>query len=116
MNNLPLSKDLINIIRKYLTISKYQIKRNYKLVVYNVLCYNKYYKDYLNYEHKYVKICYCPFCDKIEEYDTRYDFTFDLLFKSNKRNTKYIFLNDYPCTFCYHVCEQKFDLLKQLLN
>lgn len=123
MNNLPLYRDLINIVRKYLTISKYQVKRNYKLVICNIgTLLSSRYNNYI--------YCYCPFCDEIEECYKNHNYMLDIHFSSYKRNTKYIFPtnqqdqmknkiykdnnNYYPCKKCYIICMKKFKILKKI--
>lgn len=66
-----LSRDIINITSKYLLISKNEVKRNYKLVKYNMEIID------LNYIKKSKwRFCYCPFCDELTYYylnDVKYN-------------------------------------------
>ena len=76
MYNIKVSRDIIGIIRKYLTISKYNVKRNYTLIISHVNKISKnsrkrFSSDTLSpsFLNKKNKFCYCLFCDKITNYD-----------------------------------------------
>jgi hypothetical protein len=121
MNNIKLSRDIINIIRKYLTISKYNVKRNYTLIITHVNKISKnsrkrFSSDTLSpsFLNKKNKFCYCLFCDKITNYDIGFKYAWDDLFRNIGRNTKYIFNNNYNCCYCFNICIRKFNVLGQL--
>lgn len=119
MNKLKnyLSVDITNIIINYLTISKYQVNRNKKLINFHI-------KDiefsYNNFKiiKRHIKIwtySYCTFCDNFNKYLKHHITNYvDTLFRVYGRDVKYIFNNSYPCDKCYYVCVYKYKFLQTL--
>jgi hypothetical protein len=110
MNSLKLSRDIKGIIYKYIIISKYNVKRNHGLVVYNI--------ELGNYNKPKTKrpfdYCYCPICNLPSHHFKDHYYILDSYFEDIGKNTKYIFNKDYPCIHCFRICINKFVLLKQI--
>ena len=115
-----LSKDIIGIIRKYLTIFKRDVDRNHKLVykqIHRISDLNYYYKTSLISVIKTTDpeiFFYCKFCDKISYCFTNYIYTLDTAFQEIEKNTKYCSV-DRTCNDCYQTCRIKFSVLNQLI-
>ena len=115
MNNIPISRDIKNIIKKYLTISKRNVNRNYRLILANLKCINKYTNNIISiikFDEKRT-FCYCIFCDEITDYYENMLYSLELKFQDIERNTKYTNIG-YSCNDCYQICKNKFEVLEQL--
>jgi hypothetical protein len=128
MNKLPISRDIIGIIRKYLTISKINVNKNYKLVIFHIYRISDlkrtFYKTTLKDEITKTLIdvikttdheifFYCKFCDKISSCYINYKYALDIAFQEIGRNTKYCSV-DRTCNDCYQTCRIKCRILDQL--
>jgi hypothetical protein len=114
MNELYISRDIISIIRKYLTISKRNVNRNYKLVLTEIEYLNEFNGSIIhNSRLTYLKFCYCYFCDKITNYYENIKYSIDSKFISIGRNIKYVNII-FSCSKCFITCDYKFVVLEQL--
>lgn len=121
-----ISKDIVNIIKNYLMISKYNVKRNYNLLVYEYndthhqitkvsinFCINEnsFIKKILKYIQYYkCKIFhYCPFCDNPTSFYLYYQISDKLLYQRLKYTSKL-----YSCIKCDIIQTLKSYMLNEL--
>lgn len=118
-----ISKDILNIIKTYLLISKYNVKRNYNLLVYE---YNNIHEiikvcnihgnifiknmlDYIQYYNKSKIFHYCPFCDNPTSFYSEYRVSDKLLYQRLKYAT-----TKYSCIKCDVIQTLKSYILNEL--
>lgn len=123
---MNLNKDLINIIRLYLTISKDDVKRNKDLMIFhldsiiedNIDDHNYFFYDNRSLQYLVnndIRICnYCHFCDNMTyQYP---DMSYDLITSYKDKNTKLIYGVLLPCEDCYNACLDKCKVMEQLIK
>ena len=100
-----INRNLINMVRSYLTISNEKVDKNKKLLIYGF--------NFLNNEIPIQSIksyifSYCLFCDQ-----ATYQITYDH-YQLNKVLNWRIIDKFLPCECCYLVCMSKFVMTEQI--
>ena len=99
-----INRNLVNIVKSYLTISKNEVKRNERLLIYGLNTFNLYYIQF----NKNYLFSYCLFCDQ-----PTYQFTYDTYELEEK--LKWNVINKYlPCLNCYQTCNNKCEFINEI--